>query len=119
MGVGYYQPLTQWSKGEYADARQPNGLALQDDLALIAAKLTYRADDHGGTAADATPLTPGVDTPGLIGRTGDVDCFSFVSSAGTATLTLSLVRSGGGAPGGQGAAAGGARRAAAAPAQLG
>src|SRR5690606_36575395 len=43
MGVGYYQPVAQWSKGEYASANQ-----LQDDLNIITSNnnnVGYRADD--------------------------------------------------------------------------
>lgn len=55
--------------------------------------LTFRADDHGGTPAAATPLAAGVETAGNIERTGDVDCFSFAAGgAGTARFVLSLVR---------------------------
>ena len=53
MGVGYYQPLIQWSKGEYADANNK-----EDDYAVMAANgLVARADDHGNTVATATPLS--------------------------------------------------------------
>lgn len=34
MGVGYAQPITQWSKGEY-----PNANNLEDDLAIITSKI--------------------------------------------------------------------------------
>jgi hypothetical protein len=40
MGVGYYAKTVQWSKGEYSGATQA-----QDDIAMIAAKLGYSADD--------------------------------------------------------------------------
>ncbi|MFM7101916.1 MAG: hypothetical protein ACKO3N_12180, partial [Verrucomicrobiota bacterium] len=51
MGVGYYKTLVQWSKGEYTSANNT-----QDDLAIIAGFLGYRADDHGNTAGTATYL---------------------------------------------------------------
>ncbi|PSC76442.1 putative Chi [Micractinium conductrix] len=92
MGVGYYQPLSQWSKGEYADAK-----TTQDDLAIIASKVGYRADDHGDSAATATALAgPGAPTTGNIERTGDVDWFTFNAAAGTASLTLALAPAYGG-----------------------
>src|SRR5205085_11932623 len=92
MGVGYYQPLTQWSKGEYAGANN-----LQDDYAVMQSNgLPLRADDHGDTAATATPLAPttagGVSTAqiqGVIERPTDVDFFSFSAGAGPVTITLS------------------------------
>jgi hypothetical protein len=59
MGVGYYQQLVQWSKGEYDGATQT-----QDDLVVIqsnGAPLT--ADDHGDSATAATALA--VSTNGI------------------------------------------------------
>jgi PKD repeat protein len=92
MGVGYYQPLVQWSKGEYATADN-----VQDDYAVMATNgLPVRADDHGDTVATATLLTGtssgGLTTlaaEGVIERPGDVDVFGFVSGAGTASFTVS------------------------------
>jgi len=51
MGTGYGRNVSQWSKGEYYLANNT-----QDDLAIIAGKIAYRADDHGNTAFTATPL---------------------------------------------------------------
>ncbi len=99
MGTGYNRNVSQWSKGEYYDANQ-----LQDDLAIIAARVPYRTDDHGGTAAAATPLTvtsggaitsttpendPTNANPankGVIERNTDVDVFSFYTGAGNVQL---------------------------------
>ncbi|MGH9840677.1 MAG: PKD domain-containing protein [Blastocatellia bacterium] len=89
MGAGYYEEITQWSKGEYATANQ-----LQDDLTVMMGYgFTYRADDHGGAASNATALTvtnsTSVSGKGIIERTADKDYFSFVTGAGTITLNLS------------------------------
>ncbi|MDD5271181.1 MAG: zinc-dependent metalloprotease family protein [Methylovulum sp.] len=101
MGVGYYTNVTEWSKGEYPDANQK-----QDDMAIIAGNLKYRADDHGKTLTTATPLV--VDTAGtiaatnpetdphdtntankgVIGKLNDVDMFSFSAGAGPLTITV-------------------------------
>jgi len=51
MGFSYYNSITQWNKGEYANANNA-----QDDLAIIAGDLGYVGDDHGDTAALATAL---------------------------------------------------------------
>ncbi len=52
MGVGYYQQLVQWSKGEYAGANNT-----QDDYVVMQATgLPLRADDHGNGVATATAL---------------------------------------------------------------
>jgi PKD repeat protein len=92
MGVGYYQPLVQWSKGEYATADN-----VQDDYLVMAGNgLPLRADDHGSTIATATPLTgtsaggiTSLAVEGVIERPSDVDVFSFASGAGTLSFNVS------------------------------
>ncbi|MGA0001747.1 MAG: zinc-dependent metalloprotease family protein, partial [Steroidobacteraceae bacterium] len=102
MGVGYYAQVSQWSRGEYADATQ-----FQDDLAIIGSKLTYRPDDHADTDfAQATALQvvnetvvfstnpvsdPGNADPankGVIEDRTDIDLFSFSSGPGTVDLSV-------------------------------
>lgn len=101
MGNSYYNNVTEWSKGEYANANQS-----QDDLAIIDGKLGYRPDDHGNTRVAASTLAvdpdgsvfssnPELDphnvlteNKGVIGSSGDVDVFSFVSGAGSINLTV-------------------------------
>ncbi|MBL8447931.1 MAG: PKD domain-containing protein [Zoogloeaceae bacterium] len=91
MGVGYYQNLVQWSKGEYAYANQT-----QDDFQIIQTTgAPLRADDHGDTLSNATPLTTStadgvvtLDGAGVIGTRTDVDAFSFDAGAGPLTLTV-------------------------------
>ena len=53
MGMGYWQPLTQWSKGEYADATQ-----LQDDVAILRRKLGGVAHDAGTSRQTARLMKP-------------------------------------------------------------
>lgn len=91
MGVGYYQPLVQWSKGEYASATN-----VQDDYAVMASNgLPLRADDHGNTTGSATPLSGSTSggvvslyTEGVVERPIDVDWFSFAGGAGTMSFTV-------------------------------
>jgi PKD repeat protein len=92
MGVGYYQPLVQWSKGEYTTATN-----VQDDYSVMAGNgLPLRTDDHGNTPATASAL-PGTALNGLtsfsasgaIERPSDIDMFSFASGAGTVTFSAS------------------------------
>ena len=100
MGVGYYEEVTQWSKGEYLNANQT-----QDDMAIITDKLSAGADDHGDTRAQATPLnitsgsvvatSPVIDpfnsspdNKGIIETRDDLDVFSFDSGSGTVDLTI-------------------------------
>ncbi|MCO8129303.1 zinc-dependent metalloprotease [Acidimicrobiia bacterium EGI L10123] len=87
MGVGYYAPVSQWSRGEYADANNS-----EDDLTVIATNGgTPATDDHGDTLADATRLAPQVDVAGHIGSRTDVDAFSFTTDGGVLALTASPV----------------------------
>ena len=89
MGVGYYQGLVQWSKGEYPGANNA-----EDDLTIVTGYgFTVRPDDHGNTAASATPLvvtnSTSVSGGGIIERQTDKDHFSFLTGAGTITLNVS------------------------------
>jgi len=88
MGVGYYQGLVQWSKGEYPGANNT-----EDDLTIMTGYgFTLRPDDHGNTAASATPLvvtnSTTVSGGGIIERPTDKDHFSFLTGAGTITLNV-------------------------------
>lgn len=105
MGTGYNRNVSQWSKGEYADANQQ-----QDDVALIASKVNLQTDDHGNQTGQATPLvvdasgsvlaTTLVDDPGnlngvnkgVIGSRDDVDVFSFATIGGALTLQATPAR---------------------------
>jgi hypothetical protein len=92
MGVGYYQSLVQWSKGEYSGANNT-----QDDYAVMQSNgLPLRADDHGDSPATATVLSGtasgGITTvtaQGVIERPTDIDQFAFSAAAGTASFTVS------------------------------
>lgn len=96
MGVGYYESITQWSRGEYAYANNT-----QDDLGVMAG--TYfgvglRADDNGGTNSAATQLQIASNgsvsasaNTGYIERSTDVDAFRFTTSGGTVNIRISPV----------------------------
>ena len=78
--------IQQWSKGEYFRANNT-----QDDLAIIAAKLSLRADDHANTDPLATTLIvngPAVRQRGIISSAADTDRFSFTTAAGLVTLSV-------------------------------
>ncbi|MCL4176706.1 MAG: hypothetical protein KJ072_03030 [Verrucomicrobia bacterium] len=101
MGTGYNRNVSQWCKGEYYLANNT-----QDDLATIAGKLSYRADDHGNTAGTATALvisggtnivatTPENDptnthaaNKGVLERNTDLDVFSFITGSGPVQLSV-------------------------------
>lgn len=91
MGVGYYQALVQWSKGEYSGAN-----STQDDLLVMQGNgMPLRTDDHGNTIGTATVMAAsssgGVTSlraEGVIERSTDVDMFAFSAAAGSASFTL-------------------------------
>lgn len=85
MGASYYRNVTQWSRGEYPLANNP-----EDQLAIIASYIPYRTKDHGADAASATVLPVGatVSATGLIAGNGDADVFAFWTGAGAITLNL-------------------------------
>jgi hypothetical protein len=90
MGVSYYRPVTQWSKGEYSGANNT-----QDDVGILAAALGYRPDDHGNTMSTAARLTPtstgSISAAGIISTRTDVDEFSFTTGSGPVTFAISPV----------------------------
>jgi hypothetical protein len=91
MGVGYYRPLTQWSRGEYAGANNT-----EDDFAVMASHgAPLRGDDHGDTRSAATNLGGGGSFAGsgLIRNRADVDWFAF-SGSGATTVRVSPADSG-------------------------
>lgn len=101
MGNSYYNNITQWSKGEYANANRT-----QDDLAIIDGKLGYVGDDHGDSQGDATllELSPSgsvvssnpeqdphnflEENKGVINSSTDVDVFTFVAGTGVVDLAV-------------------------------
>jgi hypothetical protein len=85
MGVGYYKPITQWNKGEYAGANNT-----QDDLAVMLSNgASYRQDDHGDWIDTATMLSGETfDASGIIERTADMDVFGFQTEAGNISLNV-------------------------------
>jgi hypothetical protein len=91
MGVGYYQNTVQWSKGEYETANNH-----EDDFVVVGNNGgPLRVDDHGNSAASATPLETTPDGPhvkvsgaGVIERRKDKDYFSFTAGAGAVTIDV-------------------------------
>lgn len=82
MGVGYYQQLTQWSKGEYARASNT-----EDDLAImtVSTQTPYLTDDGGDTVGTATAVL-GDRATGRIERNTDLDFFGITLQPGTYNL---------------------------------
>lgn len=96
MGVGYYQPVTTWAKGEHLNANQP-----QDNLLYITTtnnNVGYRNDDTSATLAGSRHLDVNADNTataeGVIERTGDSDAFQFTTTGGAVSLTATPVAPG-------------------------
>ncbi|WIA31341.1 hypothetical protein OEZ86_002242 [Tetradesmus obliquus] len=90
MGVGYYKPLTHWSKGEYAAANNK-----EDDLAIIASQVGRAPSLAGNSLAAATALRFVTSTDGrtatatansIVTQPGVSDFFKFYALKGTATI---------------------------------
>ena len=85
MGVGYYQPITQWSRGEYAGANNT-----EDDFAVAGSNgAPLRADETSATAATvSSTMTTPVTVAGTIERAADTDELPFTADdAATVTIT--------------------------------
>ncbi len=99
MGVGYNQPLSQWSKSEYPGAyNSPTVTPMQDDLDIITTVngFGYRTDEDLNTTASARTLTIdgtgnvlAANNKGIISKRTDVDYFKFTAS-NQSNLTLSI-----------------------------
>ncbi|MDB5322333.1 MAG: repeat-containing protein [Phycisphaerales bacterium] len=92
MGLSYYSTRGKWSNGQSS----ANYAVYQDDMAIISGATNnfgYRTDDHGDTigAADALTVSDATVTgSGVLSKTGDVDVFSFVTSAGTVSFSVNV-----------------------------
>ncbi|KAF6250327.1 hypothetical protein COO60DRAFT_1706134 [Scenedesmus sp. NREL 46B-D3] len=93
MGVGYSQPLSQWSKGEYQGSNQQ-----QDDLAVIAGKLSYAPARNGNSLATAAALVPTISAgtatatvTGIVAQTAATDMFKLQANAGTMSFSVSVL----------------------------
>ena len=95
MGVGYYEDVTQWSKGEYYDSNNAGSGGNYgdgpDDLLIMTTQFgfDYRVDDHGNGSTSASPLS-GVDVSasGVIERFSDIDVFGFSTGPGPVSLAI-------------------------------
>ncbi|HUR78042.1 MAG TPA: Calx-beta domain-containing protein [Acidimicrobiales bacterium] len=83
MGSGFYRPITQWSKGEYADATNT-----QDDMVVMQQNgAPLRADDVGNSVTTAAPFSATGASVGVISTDADSDVFSFVSDGGAPSFS--------------------------------
>jgi hypothetical protein len=93
MGAGYYQPVTTFSKGDYA-----NPSNTQDQNNMIATQnnnVTYRPDDTGSNLVTSRYLEINADltatADGVIERADDTDAFQFTTAGGLISLTATPV----------------------------
>ncbi|MBX3737538.1 MAG: immunoglobulin domain-containing protein [Candidatus Didemnitutus sp.] len=89
MGAPYSRSITQWSKGEYYAANNP-----QDDLALIGARLTLRGDAAGAslaTATDAPTTGNDVSAAGVLLSANESRFHRVVTAAGRIGFSVSPV----------------------------
>lgn len=85
MGVGYYRPLVQFSKGEYSGAsNKENDFVIAQNFGL-----PLRLDDYGSTTTTATPFvqvrtgsTAYGSMDGVIETASDRDVFSIAAGPG-------------------------------------
>ena len=78
MGDSYGRSVSQWSRGEYYNANNP-----QDQLAIIAGKLSYRTDYSSNAIATAIPLAINgtrLTGTGILVQNTDVNYYSFSNS---------------------------------------
>lgn len=89
MGVGYSQPVSQWSKGEYTNANNQ-----QDDLSVMTTfGIPVRADDHSNNVNTATLI--GSFQKGIISTSQDFDAFRFLApDTGSVTFRASPATTG-------------------------
>jgi hypothetical protein len=88
MGTAYYAQRTTWDSG--TTSLGPS--SMQDDMAILASRLGWRADDYGNTSATAAvfPATgSSVSMTGIIGSPSDLDMWSFSTGGGAVTFQLS------------------------------
>jgi Fibronectin type III domain/Metallo-peptidase family M12B Reprolysin-like len=84
MGVGFSRPITQWSKGDYTGANNP-----QDDLAVISTGgAPLLPDEAGGTTASATRPPWGT---AYITTNADRDVYALGTCSGPVSLDVEPV----------------------------
>ena len=88
IGVSYYASREMWWYGTNSNNNY------QNDMAVIAGAVGYRADEAGGTAGTAAPLTVAgntVSASGVITSMTELDDWSFTTNAGTVSFTVSAL----------------------------
>lgn len=92
MGGGASGKRDTWHNGPTSSVNRR-----QDDMAVLGAKLGFRADDHGSSVPTATWLPTLGNTirgSGVIGTVGDTDYFAFWHGGGRVTLRVDVASQG-------------------------
>jgi autotransporter-associated beta strand protein len=93
MGVGYYQPVSTWAKGEYQFAGNTSDALLT--ITTANNNVGYRPDDTGNTLATSRYLevysNNTASAEGVIEQKGDTDAFQFTTTGGAVSLTANPV----------------------------
>ena len=90
MGASYGKSVSQWSKGDYFDANNP-----QDQIGIIAGKLGRRNDFSSNALATAVPLAINgilLTGGGVIVRDTDANYFSFTTTYPQVQISVSPIR---------------------------
>jgi hypothetical protein len=88
MGVGYYKPVTQWSKGDY-----PNASQTQDDIAIIDSFLPGRSTAPATSSEALGPLDSRV--VGMLATGGAVNAHPLIVTEGPVHVDLDRATPGG------------------------
>jgi len=96
MGLGYYQPLSQWSRGEYRSASN-----IEDDTGIIASHVPLSVDMQGGDVYTASILPIQTDPldvqravflqDSIIETMSDRDVFAVWAGTGVVNVDLSTL----------------------------
>jgi len=89
MGSASIRNLTQWSKGEYPNAKGDAYYGMADEIRGLASYLGYYPDDTGNTISSAKPLAASgssMSAYGVIEQATDVDVYSFDTEGGVISL---------------------------------
>jgi hypothetical protein len=94
MGVSFYKPIGQWSKGEYLYANNTS----QDDIAIIAANdgVGFRTDDYANFRGGSQQLMVNsggfiIQKSGIIEKASDVDVFFLNIQTGFVSINVNPV----------------------------
>ena len=102
-GTSWTAPIMGYSydaRGVWWYGATTSSMTYQDDMAMLAGPenaFGYRPDDHADAIEWADPLAvqgDAVSASGIIGKTSDLDCFSFTTGGGMVSFSIDVVANG-------------------------